>query len=181
MSHSLEISIWFAWWLKHEPGFVWVFFCQGCIKLDYGNPKHATLYQEKNILAAIKNKVLLRAQKFLWVKKKNTLANTTLKTLCVSDIWHLQPSVSKLKDCLFRVTGMSLLVSLRSSMLRSWQGTGPEVAMPKRTSVKGGGCQGASEVCCGIFRALNEEREPSSASCLVQGNAGSSSPETSAG
>lgn len=76
---------------------------------------------------------------------------------------------------------MSLLVFLRSSVLRSWQGTGAKVAVPKGTSVKGRGCQGATEVCCGLFRALNEERESSSASCLVRGNAGNPSPETSAG
>lgn len=104
-----------------------------------------------------------------------------MKTLCVSGVWHLQPSVSKLKGRLFRVAGMSLPGSSRSSVLRSWQGLGAEVAVPKGTSVRGGGCQGAGEVCCGLFRALNEEREPSSAACLVRGSAGSHSPETSAG
>lgn len=53
--------------------------------------------------------------------------------------------------------------------------------MPKGTNVKGGKCQGVSEVCCGLFRVLNKEREPSSASRLVRGNAGNPSPETSAG
>lgn len=76
---------------------------------------------------------------------------------------------------------MSLLVSLRSSVLHSWQEIGAEVAMPKGTGVRGGGCQGAREVCCGLLRVLNEEREPSSASCPLRGRAANPSPETSAG
>lgn len=70
------------------------------------------------------NKVLLRAQKFLWLKKTQLQFNSSLKILCASRVWLLQLSVSRLKGCLFQGTGMALLLSLRFSVLCPWQGPG---------------------------------------------------------